>query len=133
MKQKVKNIVLDELIKLINTIENDFGIEFTKKREEFFLSELDEKMTGHMVFFNIFESKISSVIESCARKISALNPNCEPIFINKSTNLLFDKNLWKDILPKDIDFNEFKNIYKSAINELNLNKRINNMISDYIN
>jgi hypothetical protein len=35
---------------------------------------------------------------------------------------------WNKILPMGIDFNEFVKIYNEAINQINLNKKLNEMI-----
>lgn len=45
---------------------------------------------------------------------------------------LIGKDFWNKILPEGIDFDEFTRIYKRALEELDLNKRINTMISDCI-
>lgn len=39
---------------------------------------------------------------------------------------------WNKILPDGISFNDFEEIYKSALEEIDLNKRINEMIEDCI-
>lgn len=43
---------------------------------------------------------------------------------------LIGSDFWNKILPEGINFNEFTKIYKEALEEINLNRRINNMISD---
>ena len=35
---------------------------------------------------------------------------------------------WNKILPEGIDFNEFTRIYNEAINQINLNEKLNDMI-----
>ena len=41
---------------------------------------------------------------------------------------LIGKNFWDKILPESISFADFEEIYKSALEEIDLNKRINEMI-----
>ncbi|MCD7775392.1 MAG: TdeIII family type II restriction endonuclease [Clostridiales bacterium] len=45
---------------------------------------------------------------------------------------LIGKNFWEKILPDKISFGDFENIYKSALEEIDLNKHINEMIEDCI-
>lgn len=45
---------------------------------------------------------------------------------------LIGKNFWDKILPEGISFADFEEIYKSALEEIDLNKRINEMIEDCI-
>ncbi|NDO47655.1 TdeIII family type II restriction endonuclease [Clostridium sp. ASF356] len=45
---------------------------------------------------------------------------------------LIGKDFWNKILPNGITYEEFTQIYQKALEEINLNKRINNMISDCI-
>lgn len=45
---------------------------------------------------------------------------------------LIGQKFWDKILPDGIDYKEFTHIYKLALEELDLNKRINDMISDCI-
>lgn len=45
---------------------------------------------------------------------------------------LIGKNFWNKILPDDISFEDFEQIYKEALEEINLNKRINEMIKNCI-
>lgn len=45
---------------------------------------------------------------------------------------LIGKNFWDKILPDGVSFVEFEEIYKSALEEIDLNKRINEMIEDCI-
>lgn len=45
---------------------------------------------------------------------------------------LIGADFWNKILPCNITFDDFTDIYKEALEEINLNKRINNMISDSI-
>lgn len=46
---------------------------------------------------------------------------------------LIGKNLWEKILPNSITFEEFEEIYKEALEEINLNNRIVEMIDKCIN
>lgn len=43
---------------------------------------------------------------------------------------LIGKNFWEMILPQGISFEDFTHIYKEALTEIDLNARINQMISD---
>lgn len=45
---------------------------------------------------------------------------------------LIGKNFWEKILPSGITFEDFERIYKSALEEIDLNKHINEMIDDCI-
>lgn len=45
---------------------------------------------------------------------------------------LIGKNFWDKILPDGVIFAEFEEIYKTALEEIDLNKRINEMIDDCI-
>lgn len=45
---------------------------------------------------------------------------------------LIGKNFWDKILPDGVSFVEFEEIYKTALEEIDLNKRINEMIEDCI-
>lgn len=46
---------------------------------------------------------------------------------------LIGADFWDKILPNDISFNNFTEIYASALAELDLNKHINEMIHNCIN
>lgn len=72
MREKIKYIILDEFTKLINTIETDFIVNFNKKRNNFLLNQLDEKMIAHMVFVSSFESKSGFAIEASAKRIARI-------------------------------------------------------------
>lgn len=50
--------------------------------------------------------------------------------LNYPSMFLIGANFWNKILPSDITFDEFTVIYKEALEEINLNGRINDMISD---
>lgn len=50
--------------------------------------------------------------------------------LNYPSMFLIGSDFWNKILPVGIDFNNFTKIYKEALEEINLNKRINKMISD---
>lgn len=52
--------------------------------------------------------------------------------LNYPSMFLIGSHFWNKILPNEINFNDFTQIYKEALEEINLNKRINNMISDCI-
>lgn len=45
---------------------------------------------------------------------------------------LIGKGFWEKILPNGISFKDFEDIYKSALEEIDLNKHINEMIEDCI-
>ncbi len=50
--------------------------------------------------------------------------------LNYPSMFLIGANFWNKILPDGITFDEFALIYKEALEEINLNGRINDMISD---
>lgn len=52
--------------------------------------------------------------------------------LNYPSMFLIGANFWNRILPEGISFNDFTLIYRDALEEIDLNKRINNMISDCI-
>lgn len=52
--------------------------------------------------------------------------------LNYPSMFLIGANFWNRILPKGILFDDFTLIYRDALEEIDLNKRINNMISDCI-
>lgn len=81
---EIKNIVLDEFSKLINTIEGDFIVNYSKKINNFLLNQLDEQMTANMVFVSSFESKSGFAIEACAKRIARLKFGYEnvPTIVN---------------------------------------------------
>lgn len=72
MRNTIKNIVYDEFSKLVINISNDFKNNFTRKRYNFLLNQLDETMTANMVFVSSFESKSGFAIEACAKRIARL-------------------------------------------------------------
>lgn len=83
-RDEIKNIVLDEFSKLINTIEGDFIVNYSKKINNFLLNQLDEQMTANMVFVSSFESKSGFAIETCAKRIARLKFGYEnvPTIVN---------------------------------------------------
>lgn len=52
--------------------------------------------------------------------------------LNYPSMFLIGANFWNTILPKGISFDDFATIYREALEEIDLNKRINDMISDCI-
>lgn len=52
--------------------------------------------------------------------------------LNYPSMFLIGSQFWNKILPEGITFDTFTKIYKEALEEINLNKRINDMISDCI-
>ena len=71
-EMEIKRIVYEEFSKLINNIEGDFSKNYTRKRYNFLLSQLDENITANMVFVSSFESKSGFAIEACAKRIARL-------------------------------------------------------------
>ena len=72
MKDKIKTIVTEEFTKVIDLIENDFKKNYSRKVNNFLLSQMDENITASMVFVSSFESKSGFAIESCAKRIARL-------------------------------------------------------------
>ncbi len=72
MRQKIKDIVLEEFTRLIGLIEADFVVNYNKKVNNFLLSQMDEQITASMVFVSSFESKSGFAIETCAKRIARL-------------------------------------------------------------
>ncbi len=52
--------------------------------------------------------------------------------LNYPSMFLIGKDFWNRILPNGITYEEFTKIYREALEEIDLNGRINNMISDCI-
>ena len=84
MKDKIKQIVLEEFSSLISNIESDFKNNYIRKNHNFLLNQLDEEMTAHMVFVSSFESKSGNAIEKCAKRIAILRYGKEnvPTIVN---------------------------------------------------
>lgn len=95
---EIKKIVYEEFSKLIKTIENDFSVNFIKKRYNFLLSQLDETITANMVFVSSFESKSGFAIETCAKRIARLKFGEEnvPTIVNP-------RNIKHNIDPKSVN------------------------------
>lgn len=72
MRDRIKNIVIDEFSKLTGLIEADFQSNFRRKVNNFLLSQMDERITASMVFVSSFESKSGFAIETCAKRIARL-------------------------------------------------------------
>ena len=72
MRDRIKNIVLDEFTKVIHLIEADFAANYDRKVNNFLLSQMDERITASMVFVSSFESKSGFAIEACAKRIARL-------------------------------------------------------------
>ena len=72
MRERIKNIVIDEFSKLTKLIEADFQANFKRKVNNFLLSQMDERITASMVFVSSFESKSGFAIETCAKRIARL-------------------------------------------------------------
>lgn len=84
MKQKIKTIILEEFSHVLLTITKDFPKNYQKKRNNFLLSQFDEKTIANMVFTSSFESKSGFAIETCAKKIARLKFGSEnvPTIVN---------------------------------------------------
>ena len=52
--------------------------------------------------------------------------------LNYPSMFLIGKNFWERILPECISYDDFTKIYRDALEEIDLNKRINSMISKCI-
>lgn len=52
--------------------------------------------------------------------------------LNYPSMFLIGANFWERILPASISYNEFTKIYREALEEIDLNKRINVMINDCV-
>lgn len=53
-------------------------------------------------------------------------------YLSYPNMFLIGSNFWNKILPADIDFEQFCGIYKEAIEEIDLNQRLKDMITDCI-
>ena len=96
LQNEIKDIIIDEFSKVIDAIESDFPKNYSRKVNNFLLSQMDKRIIANMVFVSSFESRSGFAIESCARKI---------------TRLKFGKNN----VPAKIDFHniDVKNAVKS--------------------
>lgn len=107
MKNKIKQIVLEEFSSLINNIENDFKNNYIRKNHNFLLNQLDEEMTAHMVFVSSFESKSGNAIEKCAKRIAILRYGKEnvPTIVNPHNlkHSLEESSINGQIIVTDID------------------------------
>ena len=72
IEEKIKDIVYNEFLKLMNTIEIDFIDNYKRKRFNFLLSQLDESIIATMVFVSSFESKSGFAIERVAEKVAQI-------------------------------------------------------------
>ena len=72
MENTIKQIIVEELSKLINLIEDDYSANYNRKVNNFLLSQMDERITASMVFVSSFESKSGFAIETCAKRIARL-------------------------------------------------------------
>jgi len=73
MRERIKNIVIDEFSKLTGLIEADFQANFKRKVNNFLLSQMDERITASMVFVSSFESKVDLQLKLVLRELLALN------------------------------------------------------------
>ena len=96
MRDKIKQIVIEEFSNLTELIESDFSSNYRRKVNNFLLSQMDERITASMVFVSSFESKSGFAIETCAKRIARLtfgeenvpaivNPRNLPHHIDPST------------------------------------------------
>lgn len=107
MREKIKQIIVDEFSKLINLIEADFSANYRRKVNNFLLSQMDEKITASMVFVSSFESKSGFAIEACAKRIARLTFGAEnvPSIVNPR-NLIHSidpANITGQIVVTDVD------------------------------
>lgn len=72
-RELIKKIVLEEFSKIVEKMERDFEKNYKRKRYNFLLSSLDERMIANMVFVSSFESKSGNAIEACAKRIAQLS------------------------------------------------------------
>lgn len=98
VETQIKNIVFDEFSKLIDTIEQDFAVNFNKKRHNFLLSQLEDLVTATMVFVSSFESKSGYAIERVAEKIAQLKYGEDNV-----PSIVNPKGLKHDLDPKKVN------------------------------
>jgi len=98
MKNIIKNIIVEEFLKLINLIEADFISNYERKINNFLLSQMDERITASMVFVSSFESKSGFAIETCAKRIARLRFGEENV-----PTLVNPRNLAHNIDPTTIN------------------------------
>lgn len=71
-RETIKQIVIEEFLKLTKQIEADLALNYKRKVNNFLLSQMDERTTAGMVFVSSFESKSGLAIETCAKRIARL-------------------------------------------------------------
>ncbi len=79
MRNRIKQIIIDEFSRLTNLIEADFISNYKNKVNNFLLSQMDERITASMVFVSSFESKSGFAIETCAKRIAQLKFGVENV------------------------------------------------------
>lgn len=72
MRDKIRQIVIEEFSTLTHLIEADFSHNYRRKVNNFLLSQMDERITANMVFVSSFESKSGFALETCAKRIARL-------------------------------------------------------------
>lgn len=84
MREIIKKIVVEEFSKLVDNITSDFESNYSRKVNNFLLSQMDAKIIASMVFVSSFESKSGFAIETCAKRIARLRfgENNVPAIVN---------------------------------------------------
>jgi len=119
MKEAIKKIIYEEFHKLVQNIEVDFASNYSRKRYNFLLSQLDEVITANMVFVSSFESKSGFAIETCAKRIARLKFGDEnvPAIVNPRNipHSYDEKTINGQIIVTDIDVDDGR--LRGAISE----------------
>lgn len=107
-EQVIKDIIVSEFSKLIKNIEEDFSVNYQKKKNNFLLSQFDKNIIANMVFVSSFESKCGNVIENCIRRIAKLKFGDEnvPKIINPLglKHNIDEKTIKGQIIISNVDF-----------------------------
>jgi len=68
-EDKVKNILIEKINSLIDSLSRDFKKNYNKKENNWILGDFDEKIISNMVFVSTFESKSGNMMENIATDI----------------------------------------------------------------
>ena len=71
-RELIEGIAVEEFANLLQNIEVDFSTNYTRKKYNFLLNQMDTGMVANMVFVSSFESKSGYAIETVANRISRL-------------------------------------------------------------
>lgn len=71
-RELIEGRAVEEFANLLQNIEVDFSTNYTRKKYNFLLNQMDTGMVANMVFVSSFESKSGYAIETVANRIARL-------------------------------------------------------------